>query len=257
MDYIKAKLAAIAIENKVTLLYACETGSRGWGFPSPDSDYDVRFIYMHQPDWYMRLSDWKDHIEVMDDDLDITGWDLRKCLHLLKKSNAALIERFQSPVTYYENSAFAEKFRQLLPAYYCRAAVFHHPYGLAKKFRERIQDAEACKLKSWFYFVRSLLSCRFIRENTAVVPMNIQELLQYNPPEVNQLLDELIERKARVNEQFLYKVHPMLQNWTEKLWLEAEQAKQNMPAAKNSYQAIDDFFINTLYAEHHYTTGKR
>jgi uncharacterized protein len=98
MENIRHILNEIAQKKNVKILYACETGSRAWGFPSPDSDFDVRFIYMHERDWYLSLGQRKDTIEYMERDLDITGWDLKKSLTLLKKSNAPVIERFQSPI---------------------------------------------------------------------------------------------------------------------------------------------------------------
>ncbi len=104
MKKIANVLTEIEQKKSIRILYACETGSRAWGFPSPDSDYDIRFIYMHERNWYLSLSHKKDTIEYMDGDLDITGWDLKKSLTILKKSNASLIERFQSPVEYYADS---------------------------------------------------------------------------------------------------------------------------------------------------------
>ncbi len=89
------------------MLYACESGSRGWGFASPDSDYDVRFIYVHPLSWYLRVSPHRDVIEVpISGDLDINGWELRKALGLLKKGNATLIEWLDSPVVYRADQDF-------------------------------------------------------------------------------------------------------------------------------------------------------
>ena len=117
MENITTILTQIEQDYKVKILYACETGSRAWGFPSPDSDYDIRFIYMHERDWYLSLSERKDTIEFMlNEELDITGWDLKKSLILLKKSNAALIERFQSPVEYFSVQGFEEDFKKLIAA---------------------------------------------------------------------------------------------------------------------------------------------
>src|SRR5690349_10980716 len=124
MENIKHILKEMEQKEKIRILYACETGSRAWGFPSPDSDFDVRFIYMHERDWYLSLSQRKDSIEYMDGDLDITGWDLRKSLTLLKRSNAPLIERFNSPIEYFAAPGFKEAFKELITNYYSPTAVF-------------------------------------------------------------------------------------------------------------------------------------
>lgn len=142
MQNIQQILKEIEAQYKVEILYACETGSPAWGFPSPDSDYDIRFIYKHSRDWYLSLSIQKDTIEVMDGDLDITGWDLRKCLKLLKKSNVPLIERFQSPIEYYAKDGFKNEFKNLIQHYYSPIASFYHHYSLASKFWEELKEKE-------------------------------------------------------------------------------------------------------------------
>ena len=152
MEQIIDSLIDMEREKNIRILYACETGSRAWGFPSPDSDYDVRFIYMHERDWYLSLSQRKDTIEYMEEDLDITGWDLKKCLTLLKKSNVPLIERFQSPIEYCAVPGFKVGFKQLIESYYSPTAVFFHHYSLANKFWQDIKDKEEYKLKSFFFF---------------------------------------------------------------------------------------------------------
>lgn len=134
MENIKQILEQIEAKYKIKILYACETGSRACGFPSPDSDYDIRFIYRHERDWYLTLNNQKDTIEFMDGDLDITGWDLRKSLNLLKKSNVPLIERFQSPIQYFADKNFKAEFKKLIEEYYSPTASFYHHYSLANKF---------------------------------------------------------------------------------------------------------------------------
>lgn len=83
---IRERLVGIEAAHKVRVLYACESGSRGWGFASPDSDYDVRFIYVHPLSWYLQISPQRDVIEVpTSDELDINGWELRKHWPCLKR----------------------------------------------------------------------------------------------------------------------------------------------------------------------------
>ena len=60
-------------------MYACESGSRAWGFASPDSDYDVRFLYVHNEDWYLSfdVEKQRDVIEYpIVDEIDCGGWDI-------------------------------------------------------------------------------------------------------------------------------------------------------------------------------------
>ncbi|MBK7223959.1 MAG: nucleotidyltransferase domain-containing protein [Saprospiraceae bacterium] len=104
LEYLKK----IQIEKEIDILLACETGSRAWGFPSPDSDYDVRFIYKHKINWYLSLKQQKDTIEVMyeSNEIDLSGWDIKKSLNLLWKSNPPLLERIQSPIIYVSNKEF-------------------------------------------------------------------------------------------------------------------------------------------------------
>lgn len=242
-------LDKIEREYKVKILYACETGSRAWGFPSPDSDYDIRFIYMHERDWYLSLSDKKDFIEFMlNEELDITGWDLKKSLVLLKKSNAPLIERFQSPFEYCSANGFKEEFRNLIQKYYSPIAVFYHHYSLAKKFLENIKDEESVKLKQYFYFIRSLLSCNWIIQNQDVLPMHIEGLMQLIYEERVDQLRNLITLKATVGEKYIHKKDEGLHNWLMKLWSSIEASKENLSTNSMSYTLLNNFFIQTLNA---------
>jgi len=107
-EKIKKYLTEIEQERNIKILWACETGSRAWGFPSTDSDYDIRIIYVHNTDWYLNLTEEKDSIELMleNNDIDISGWELKKSLNLLRKSNAAMLERIQSPIVYKKDDEF-------------------------------------------------------------------------------------------------------------------------------------------------------
>lgn len=248
MQNIQTILTNIEQKKKIKILYVCETGSRAWGFPSPDSDFDMRFVYMHERDWYLNLSQRKDTIEIMDGDLDITGWDLKKCLTLLKKSNAPLIERFQSPIEYYAAPDFKDDFKKLVESYYSPIAVFYHHHSLAKKFWEELKDKEAYKLKSVFYLVRSLLSCNWIMEDNSVLPMEIFGLMQYTTDEQKEKLNELITLKATVGEKYLHPKDAALNEWITTWFEKVETSKGKLKGNKTNMAQLNEFFLKMLYA---------
>ena len=115
---VPEKLAEIERDFDVTVLWAIESGSRAWGFESPDSDFDVRFVYKHKQDFYLSLNDHRDVIELpIDDTWDVSGWDLDKTLKLLYKSNPTLFEWLQSPIVY-QQTDFIEHIRPLATQYF-------------------------------------------------------------------------------------------------------------------------------------------
>ncbi len=241
-------LKKIETEKNITILYACETGSRAWGFASPDSDYDIRFIYMHNLDWYLSLSEKKDSIELMlnDGELDLSGWDIKKCLNLLSKSNAALIERFTSPIVYLEKEGFKNEFEELIRKNYNRIAVFHHHYSLAKSFWQNIKDVQEIKLKGLFYLIRSLLSCKYVIENEIVAPMYISGLMNTIPAEVKNKINELIALKVTVEEKYLHKKENWIDDWITATFAFLETSKEKITIAKNDFNSLDIFFKNTI-----------
>jgi len=128
-------LQGIAETHDVRILYACESGSRAWGFASQDSDYDVRFIYVRKPEWYLSidLEHKPDVIELpIVDELDVNGWDLRKALQLFRKSTPPLLEWLDSPIVYLENDSAAARLRPLAPTSYSPMACMYHYFKMAK-----------------------------------------------------------------------------------------------------------------------------
>jgi predicted nucleotidyltransferase len=162
-DRIRQRLKRIEAEHGIRLLYACESGSRAWGFPSADSDYDVRFIYVRPRNWYLCLDTerQRDVIEYpIDDLLDINGWDLKTALKLFTKSNPSLIEWLHSPIVYYQETDFLSALRGLLPRYYSTRACFHHYRQMAKGNYRQYLHGDQVRLKKYFYVLRPLLALR-------------------------------------------------------------------------------------------------
>lgn len=202
MDHLRA----IEAQHQITILFACESGSRGWGFASPDSDYDVRFIYVHRLPWYLTVAPGRDVIELpISGDLDINGWDLRKALGLLRESNPTLLEWLRSPIVYREESEVMARFRALADQVFSNAKGWHHYASMAKKnFREHLQ-ADEVRYKKYLYVLRPLMAARWIRTQPGVPPMRFAELAQHTLDRVADaaLIDEinaLLEVKMRAGE---------------------------------------------------------
>ena len=200
---VKTHLTQIEKEHNVVILQAIESGSRAWGFPSPDSDYDVRFIYVHPKDWYLQLSEERDVIELpINDELDIAGWDLRKALNLANKGNAVIQEWMISPIVYQQSSLYTP-LSTLISKAFNPTAVFHHYRAMAKKAYQDIEQSEQKKLKRFFYFARATLSAQWVVEKQTMPSIIFHDLLGnlVNDQQVKQELDLLIQKKSEESEK--------------------------------------------------------
>jgi predicted nucleotidyltransferase len=201
---IREKLVQIEQDKKVKILFAVESGSRAWGFASPDSDYDIRFIYKHPQEHYLSLWEKPDVIEFMTpDDLDGSGWDIAKALKLLAKSNAPLIEWLFSPVVYYQDEAFVQQMQSLAQDCFSPIATLHHYLGTTKNFMDVCQ-AEEVKLKSYFYALRTALAGKWIIENNSFPPVDFMDLLPIAPQNIQEKIKELMAIKANQDEKYLH-----------------------------------------------------
>ncbi|MDU0205316.1 MULTISPECIES: nucleotidyltransferase domain-containing protein [Paenibacillus] len=176
---IQTELKQIEQEEGVRILYACESGSRAWGFPSKDSDYDVRFIYVRPVEWYLSILEKRDVIErPISDLLDINGWDLKKALHLFRKSNPPLLEWLQSPMPYLEQFSVTEKIRKLSPLTFSPRSTMHHYLHMAKGNLRAYLQGDLVKIKKYFYVLRPILACGWIEKYGSMPPMEFEELVE-------------------------------------------------------------------------------
>jgi predicted nucleotidyltransferase len=230
---ITAALAALEAEHGIRILYACESGSRAWGFPSLDSDYDVRFIYVQPVSWYLGLDEGPDTLSFpVDDELDLAGWELRKTLRLLRGSNAALFEWLQSPIVYHEALGFREQLAPLLPQAFNLKAGLHHYLGQLRRGVEEDLIGEEVRLKRLFYALRSALAARWIREKYALPPMEFAPLRALLPAELQSAVDELMAQKAHSNEKTTVPRPAALVEFLGAEYAAGQVARETLPVAR-------------------------
>lgn len=243
------ELARIERERNVTVLYACESGSRAWGFASPDSDYDVRFVYVEKPEWFVQVDAPSDVIErPLDDELDVSGWELRKTLGLLRKSNPTLLEWLDSPLVYRSETAAVAQLRALAEAFYSPPAARNHYLSMAKKnFRGYLQG-ESVRFKKYFYVLRPLLAVRWIDQGRGRPPMTFSDLLStVDDRALLDEVDELLALKRNANESAYGPRRPALHAFIE---AELERAVPALPRTREDSRQLDRYLRETvgLYA---------
>lgn len=197
-EIIPAKLREIETCENIRIIHCIESGSRAWGFASPDSDYDVRFLYVRPLEFYLRLDKTRDVIEwQLDDTLDINGWDLQKALRLLHGSNPTLFEWDRSPIVYKTTPAWA-KISTVIDRFFQRKAGLHHYLSTAKKNYREYLKSDMVRLKKYFYVLRPVLACWWILEKQTPPPMMFSELAdacleETLAPDVDRLLQLKME----------------------------------------------------------------
>ena len=177
LDIIEQKLKEIEETENVKILYCVESGSRAWGFASPDSDYDVRFIYVRRAEDYLRLDKRRDVIEwQLDEVLDINGWDVSKALQLLNKSNPTLFEWNSSPIIYKKTDEW-DKVSLLINEYFVAKNGLYHYLNMARGNYHEYLQGDKVRLKKYFYVLRPLLACEWILKKGTPPPMLFSELV--------------------------------------------------------------------------------
>jgi predicted nucleotidyltransferase len=237
-------LSGIEADHDVKVLYACESGSRAWGFASPDSDYDVRFIYASRRSWYLAVFEARDVIELpLEGDEDINGWDLRKALRLLAKSNPVLLEWLQSPIVYKSDTAFHAGLRELAARFHSPTALHYHYFHMARKnFREHLLGEEV-KLKKYFYVLRPVLACQWIERGYGVPPMAFMSLVERLLP-AGVLLDTIRELRGRKMQTAEFGASARITAIHDFLEAELMRLGRNAPLRPEEpvqHKALDDF----------------
>ncbi len=198
--HILSELRGIETREDVRILFAIESGSRAWGFASPDSDFDVRFVYVRPRDWYLSLKPGRDVIELpLVGDDDINGWDVKKALNLALKPNPVLLEWLSSPIKYMWDVGACAAISAFTQTITHNTTCRYHYMRMADLQRGTGEDI---KLKRYFYALRAAMALRWIESRDDLPPMNFQDLMAgvKIPPAVTAEINRLLEIKTNTAE---------------------------------------------------------
>ena len=245
---VSEKLNEIEQRENVRILHCVESGSRAWGFESPDSDYDVRFIYVRPKDYYLKLESTRDVIEwQLDDTLDINGWDIQKMLRLLYKSNPTVFEWSSSPIIYKTTDDWSAV-SEVIGSYFQVKAGLYHYLSMAKTNYHAYFKGEQVKLKKYFYVLRPLLACRYIIDNGKPPPMLFSKLVESElESSMKPFVDEILKAKMATSELGTQPKNDKVIRYFESSIAEIEKVIADYSKEeKMSWEPLDKCFLDIL-----------
>ena len=248
LDTINEKLNEIEAREGVRILHCVESGSRAWGFASPDSDYDVRFIYARPAEYYLRLDKTRDVIEwQLDDTLDINGWDIKKALQLLHKSNPTLFEWNSSPIVYRTTPEW-ERISNVINSYFVAKQGIYHYLNTARHNYKEFLTGQTVKYKKYFYVLRPILACKWIIDRGTPPPMLFSELMDgYLDEEMTPDLKHLLDLKMNAPEISAGAPFTRVNDYLIRTIQEVDAIIAEIPDGQGSgWQGLNELFITAL-----------
>lgn len=245
---INEKLDKIEQKENVRILHAVESGSRAWGFASPDSDYDVRFVYVRPEKEYLRLDEPRDVIEwELDEVLDINGWDLKKALLQFAKSNVVMYEWSGSPIVYRTTQTWA-KIRKVSEGYFSEKSGMYRYYGTANSTYQKFLQEDLVRYKKYFYALRPILAAKYIETYHAVPPVLFVDLMKQDvPDDLRTAIDLLLEKKKVTTEKEENPQDPVIRSFIETELERLKAVTERMEDDRNrDWSAINEVFIETI-----------
>lgn len=245
---ILSKLSEIETQEHVRILHAVESGSRAWGFASPDSDFDVRFIYVRELNDYLKLNPLRDIIEYqLDDVFDVNGWDIQKMLKLLYKSNPTIFEWMNSPIVYQTSDEFQE-LKPLINSYFSPKIAAYHYLNTAQHNYHAYCEKEQVKFKKYFYVLRPIFACYWIFEHQTPPPMLFTDLLVSEEARaIRPLIDKLLEIKLHTSELGTAPKNLELDSWIHQQFTRVKTIADSLPNQKNSdWNALNSAFVSCI-----------
>lgn len=262
MEKIEKILRDLEKTNEIKIVFAVEAGSRAWGFESEDSDYDIRFIFLHENRTkYLSLRPLKETIDGFSEDrvYDWQGWDITKCLKLIEKINPTIVEWLYSPIVYIKDEHFEEylkRMKYLLLEQKRISPLLHHYRSMAKSnYKSFIKGKNEVIMKKYLYAIRPigmfhwLLNCS---QKDDFIYVNFNKVLNELKPHLNSdvygKIQEIIEMKKKSNEVNICPRISCIDNWIENL-LENTSIQEIEKNETNISKMIDEKDFDLLLHE--------
>ena len=249
-ERILEELKKIEEKENVRIIKAIESGSRAWGFASPDSDYDVRFIYVREKEEYLKLEGIRDVIEwQLDETLDINGWDIKKALQLLHKSNPTVFEWCASPIVYMEREEFSW-LKELLPQYFSvKKSLFHYWHMAETNYREYLKGDEV-RVKKYFYVLRPLMAAKWILDKKCAPPMLFDDLVEAElEDELRSELTRLLELKKTLPEMGMAPRIQIMNDYLERVMPEIKGIAETTEDNVSDWVPLNTLFLRMVMDE--------
>ncbi len=251
-EKIIEELNRIEKEEHIKILLAVESGSRAWGFAGSDSDYDVRFIYVRDEDFYLRLDETRDVLEYpINDLLDINGWDISKTLKLIYSSNPTLFEWFESPIVYITTPEI-EKLRKIAKNYFSKVKTINHYYRIAlEHYDNYIRNKDEIRIKKYFYVLRALSAAKYVLENNTNPPIEFDNLRNIGiPSEYNHIVDELLDMKINNSEKKIISRNKELDAYIENEFNKLDKIVHELVKEDDKdWNLLNDYFKKVIKSE--------
>lgn len=244
------ELKQIEKNKNVIILFAIESGSRAWGFPSKNSDYDVRFVYIHNLEWYLSIYEKKDVLEYpINNLLDINGWDLQKTLKLFSKSNPSIMEWINSPIIYRNKGILLDELRVLSSNFFSYKASMYHYLNMAKSNYRMYLKCDYVKIKKYFYVLRPLLCCKWILDNKSIPPLDFHTLVS-NTIKDQELTNEINSLLIKKRESYEMDLEPKIDSLNQFIDKEISYFKNILPSLEDNnvsdIKKLNDLFLKVI-----------
>ena len=246
-EIILQELRKIEEQENVKIIMAIEAGSRAWGFASPDSDYDVRFIYVRKETDYLKLEKVRDVIEwKLDEVLDINGWDIRKALQLLHNSNPTVFEWCASPIVYLETEEFTWLKEILLMYFSEKKSLYHYWHTAGSTYRDHLKGEEV-KVKKYFYALRPLLAAKWILDKKTAPPMLFEELMETElEEELRPEVERLLELKKTLPEMGKASKIEVIDDYIQQKIVEVKALAEEVEGKVSEWDMLNELFLRMV-----------